>query len=400
MLRIYPRRAAWGRVDPPGAPPRTFLPLLVVALTAGAAVFFAGSAVAPALAEAWGLDASEGASLSWAVQAGFIAGTLLTAGLNLADRYPPARLLAAMLVGAAAANAAMLLVDGNLGAAVALRFVTGMIAGPIYPIGMKLVATWYARAGWQLGVLLAFNTLGFGAGFLLRAANVPWPQTLLAASALALVGALVALTLRAGPLLPPRSPFDPRAAARAFREREYRRSAFAYFGHMWELFAFWALLPFWLAATGLAPGHVALLAGGSFVAGAVGCLAAGAWSRRVGEARAAAVALAVSGALCLLSPLLFGAPAWLLAPAVLLWGAAVIADSAMYSAISARSAPRGYVGTALTTQNMLGFGVTIVSIALVAAFAEAVASWRYALLLLAPGPLLGLLPLARLMRAT
>ena len=384
-------------MEPP-PPPRSFLPRLVAALTAGAAVFFAGSAVAPALAEAWGLGPSGGASLSWAVQAGFIAGTLLTAGFNLADRFPPARLLAGLLLGAALANSAMLLVDGHLGAAVALRFLTGALAGPVYPIGMKLVATWFPRPGWQLGVLLGFNTLGFGAGFLLRAAQVPWPQTLLAASALALLGALVALTLRAGPLLPPRSPFDPRAAARAFREPDYRRSALAYFGHMWELFAWWALLPFWLAASGMAPGAVALLAGGAFVAGALGCLAAGAWSRRVGEARAARTALATSGLLCLASPALFGAPAWLLAPAVLLWGAAVIADSAMYSAISARTAPRAYVGTALTTQNMLGFGVTIASIALVAAYAEAAGSWRWALLLLAPGPLLGLVPLARLVR--
>lgn len=384
--------------EPMADVPRAVLPLTVAALTSGAAVFFAGSAVAPAIAAQWALSASQSAALSWSVQLGFIVGTLVSVGLNLPDRFPPGRLIAALLALSALANALLVVAD-SLPTAVAARLLTGALAGPVYPIGMKLLATWFARMGWQLGLLLAFNTLGFGAAFLLRALRLPLDATLYAASGFALVGALVAAVgLREGALLPARSRFDPRAAVRAFRVRDYRRSALAYFGHMWELFAFWALLPFWLAAAGLAPALAAALAGGVFVTGAIGCLAVGAWSLRVGEARAALAMLAVSGAACLASPWLFDAPLWALVPVVLLWGAAVIADSAMYSAISARTAPRAYVGTALTAQNTIGFAITIVSIATVPVVVETVGSWRWGLLALAPGPLLGLVPLVRLAR--
>lgn len=383
-------------MEPVARPPASLLPLTVLALTAGAAVFFAGTAVAPAVAEAWDLSASQGAALSWSVQGGFIVGTLLSVGLNLADRFPPGRLVAGLLIAAGATNLVLIAADA-LPLAILSRFLTGALAGPVYPMGMKLLATWYPRLGWQLGVLLAFNTLGFGAAFMLRAAEVSWEMTLVASSGFAVVGGVVALFgLAEGPLLPARSPFEPRAAARAFRVVGYRRSALAYFGHMWELFAFWALLPFWLLAAGLSTGAAAALAGAVFVSGAVGCLAAGAWSRRIGEARAALWALAASGAACIASPWLFDAPLWVLAPIVLVWGAAVIADSAMYSAISAREAPRAYVGTALTAQNTIGFAITIGSIALVPAFAEAVGSWRFAMALLAIGPVLGLVPMLRL----
>lgn len=378
--------------------PRRVLPLTVFALSAGAAVFWAGSAAAPEIVEAWRLTDAQGAALSWSVQLGFITGTLLTVVLNIADRFPPRYLVAVLLTLAAAANASLVLVDA-LPIALVARFLTGAAAGPVYPIGMKLLATWFPRLGWQLGVLLTFNTLGFGAAFLLRAARLEWQESLLIASALAIAGGLVALAaLRSGPLLPGRSRFDPVAAVRAFRVTDYRRSAFAYFAHMWELFALWALLPFWLIASGASPVLAATLMGGVFLVGAGACLVAGAVSRRAGEANVALVALAASGALCLASPWLFHAPLWILAPAVLVWGGAVIADSAMYSAISARAAPREYVGTALTAQNMIGFGITVVSIALVPAFAEWTGSWRWALALLAAGPVLGLLPVARLAR--
>jgi len=384
----------------PSRPPGHLLPVAIFVAFSCTAIYFAGSAVAPALAADWRLSASEAAALSWAVQAGFIAGTLITAALNLPDRIRTDRLIAALLVAASVANWCFTLAGGDLWWALALRFCAGALGGPIYPIVMRLLATWFSRLGWQLGLLIGAYTAGSGAGFLLRAAAVPWQQTLASTSAIALAGAVLsAALLRSGPLLPARSPLDLVAAARAFGVADYRRSAFAYFGHMWELFAFWMLMPFWLAASGLAPSPASVLAGLVFVAGAAGCVAAGAWSMRIGEARVARVALAASGACCLASPFLFSAPAWLLAPFVLLWGAAVIADSGMYSSISARSAPRQYVGTALTTQNSIGFAITIASIALVPVFATWAESWRFALQLLAPGPLLGLIPLRALVRS-
>ncbi|HLF05568.1 MAG TPA: MFS transporter, partial [Thermoplasmata archaeon] len=156
--------------------------------------------------------------------------------------------------------------------------------------------------------------------------------------------------------------------------------------------------PFWLAASGVSAGAAMTLAGMVFVAGALGCVLAGGWSRRVGEARAARAALAISGICCALSPWLFAAPVWLLAPFIVLWGGAAVADSGMFSSISARAAPRDYVGTALTTQNSIGFAITIVSISLLPVFAGWTGSWQFAMLLLAPGPLLALIPITGLIR--
>ncbi|HVM44760.1 MAG TPA: MFS transporter [Candidatus Thermoplasmatota archaeon] len=198
----------------PARAPAGILPTTVFVLSSGAAVFWAGSAVASDVAAQWSLTGSQAAALSWAVQAGFIVGTLVAAALNLPDRFAPSRLVALLLAIAAIANAALVLVQADLALAVLLRFLAGAFAGPVYPIGMKLLATWFPRLGWELGVLLAFNTLGFGAAFLLRLAALPWEASLLGVSALGLAGALLAWTLREGPLLPARSPFDPRAALR------------------------------------------------------------------------------------------------------------------------------------------------------------------------------------------
>lgn len=383
----------------PDAVPRRVLPVTILVVASGTAVYFAGTAAAPALVDEWSIGPSAAAALTWAVQAGFIAGTLTTAALNLPDRVRPDRLVAALLVLSAVANAAFTLLDGNVPAAVALRFLAGALAGPVYPIGMKLLATWYESLGRGLGLLIGFYTAGAGLAFFLRAAQLDWRMSLAGASAFALVGAVVALALlQPGPRLPLSSPLDAGAAARAFRVPEFRRSALAYFGHMWELFAFWATLPFWLASTGLPATSVLALTGGVFLAGGLGCVLAGEWSRRVGEARAARAALATSGLLCLASPWLHEAPLPVLAPLVLVWGAAVIADSGMFSAVSARAAPRAYVGTALTAQNMIGFLITIPSIALLPLLADATGSWRLVFLALAPGPLLALLPVTRLVR--
>ncbi|HWG90930.1 MAG TPA: MFS transporter, partial [Candidatus Thermoplasmatota archaeon] len=376
------------------------LAVAVVVILGSSAVYLAGSAVAPDLSREWGLSESEASAVSAASQAGFIVGTLVAAALNLPDRVGPGRLAALLLVGAGAANAALLLFPGSLPFSLLTRFLVGALSGPVYPLAMKVLATWTPRLGPKLGILLAFSTLGYGSGFLLRALSVPWEAALLGTTLLALLGAAVAQALlRPGPLLPAATRFSPRAAALAFREPAFRASALSYFGHMWELVAFWALLPFWLTAAGYDRTVVLGLAGGVFVTGALGCLLAARLSLSWGEARVARAALATSGVLCLASPLLFGAPLWVTAPLVLLWGAAVIADSAMYSALSARAAPREYVGTALTVQNGLGFALTIVTLALVPAAAALLGSWQYALALLAVGPILGLLPLRRLMGA-
>jgi MFS family permease len=304
-----------------------------------------------------------------------------------------------------------LFADGPL-AAMPLRFATGAFLAGVYPVGMKLMVSWSPPAGRALamGVLIGSLTLGSALPHLIDGLwRLNWRAVLVAAAAAAFAGAIVAGALvRPGPQFPPVGGTGrPRYALAMFADRGPRLVNLAYFGHMWELYALWTWLPAFLAASGTAttglpasaipgrPGIEAFLAIG--VAGLAGCLIGGWAADRLGRAATAAAALAVSGACCLLSPLSFTASRpWLLGFAAV-WGAAVIADSGVFSTLLSELADRRYIGTALTAQTATGFLLTIVTIQLVPLIAAA-AGWRYAFLALAAGPLTALPALTSLNR--
>ncbi len=375
-------------------------------------VWFSASAVVPALASQWHLSAGNAAWLTTPVQAGFVAGAVASAGYGLADRMPPHLLVAGCAAGAAACTLVMALSADGPAAAVPLRFATGVFLAGVYPVGMKLMASWSRPAGRALamGVLIGSLTLGSALPHLIDGLwRLNWRTVLAAAAATAFAGAIVAGTLvRPGPRLPAVGDTGRTGYALAmFADTGPRLVNLAYFGHMWELYALWTWLPAFLAAsttapTGLPPsaspgtsGIDAFLTIG--VAGLVGCLIGGWAAGRLGRAATAITALAASGACCLLSPLFFdaGRP-WLLAFAAV-WGAAVIADSGVFSTLLSETADRRFVGTALTAQTAIGFLLTIVTIQLIPLIATA-AGWRYAFLALAAGPAAGLLAMTRLSR--
>ncbi|MEO0323280.1 MAG: MFS transporter [Myxococcota bacterium] len=367
-------------------------------------VWFSGTAAQPALSAAWGLSGSAVAALTTVVQLGFIAGTLLFALTNLADRFDARDVLLGSALLATASTAAFALA-GGLSEALVLRALTGVAMAGIYPVGMKILAGWSREGlGWRLGVMVGALTLGTALPFLLRAlgARFDWRVPVLASSALCLVGGLL---VRFGATLGPhgggRARFDPRMLVKCFAHRPFRLAALGYFGHMWELYAFWASVAGFLAAS-LAgdaawAARVPLLAFFAIAAGALGCVVGGRWSQRVGERRVALTSLLASGLLAALSGLGFVLPAPLLVLYVLVWGFFVVMDSAQFSALAATHAPPGYVGTALTVQNGLGFALTIGSIQLVAWLAAAV-GWRFAFVVLALGPALGAWATAKLPR--
>ena len=382
------------------ARPSRILPAIIVSQFAGTSLWFAGNAILPDLQRELGLAADSVASVTSAVQAGFIAGTLVFAVLNLSDRVSPRVLfLACSLIGALANAAIALAVDSSHPHAtlLALRFATGFFLAGIYPLGMKIAASWYREGlGGALGYLVGALVLGTAFPHLVKGLGHELPWTLVTAlvSTLAAAGGVLMFALVPdGPYLARGTRFDPKAIPTIFSVRELRAAAFGYFGHMWELYTLWALMPLMIAvyaarhgAGGINIGVWSFLA---IAAGAAGCIGGGILSRRIGSARVAFMQLSLSGLCCLLSPLAYALPWPLFAAFLVFWGVVVVGDSPQFSALTAATAPRAFVGSALTIVNCIGFAITVVSIQVTTALAAWI-SLEWALLPLAIGPALGL----------
>lgn len=381
--------------------------LIALVEVLGLSVWFSATAVVPSLRSEWGIGAAAAVWLTASVQVGFVAGAVTSAVLNVADRTAPQRLLAASALGAAACTAALAVLGTGLGAAVGLRFLTGVFLAGVYPVGMKLMASWSESRdrGRNFGVLLAALTFGSALPHLVSGLGpLPWRTVLVTASALSAAGAVVAVVLlRPGPHLAARAITpDPRHALAIFVQRRARLISLGYFGHMWELYALWTWLSAYVAAGreerggGVTPsiGIVTFVAIG--VAGALGSLLGGWAADRFGRVHAAAAALAVSGACCVASPVFFSVPTAVLVAYLVVWGGAVIADSGAFSTALSETTDTRFVGTALTAQTAIGFLLTVVTIQLVPVIAGLI-GWRFAFLLLAPGPLIGVAALSALL---
>jgi MFS family permease len=387
--------------------PRRALFLVSLSVFLASSIWFSGTAAAPWLQKAWSMSEVRASGLTASVQIGFILGTLLYALLNVADVFRTRSVFFASAIAGAAFNAAFALLSQGWGTAVMFRFFTGITLAGVYPVGMKIVAQWYRdKLGWRLAVLVGALTLGKSFPYLLvtLGSALDWRMLMLFASALAAAGGcLVRFGLGDGPFLSAVAPFDVHAALRVFRRRAFRLQSFGYFGHMWELYAFWSLTASFLAAGpaargGRFPVPVAFVAFLTIGAGVLGSWLAGWTSRTLGEKRVAFLSLLISGIFCAFSWLLFTLPFGILVPAFLVWGFFVVADSAQFSALAAGTCPPEYTGTALTIQNGIGFAVTAVSIPFTAWMAQTF-GWRWAFVFLAVGPLFGLVSLVKLKAA-
>lgn len=376
--------------------PAHILPVIVFAQFAGTSLWFAGNAVVVDLQQAFGLASRAVGDLTSAVQLGFIAGTFAFALLSISDRFSPSRVFLVSALAGAGANACIFLLAGGQTDLLLLRFATGFFLAGIYPVGMKISADWYGKGlGKALGYLVGALVAGTAFPHLLKAfaTTLPWKTVLLTISTLAALGGiLLFLTVPDGPYRKPAPRFEWNAIPKIFGYPEFRSAAFGYFGHMWELYAFWAFIPVMLAAYQNRHGITLETPFWSFAiiaAGSVGCIAGGYRSLKIGSPKVAFYMLAGSGLCCLLSPLIFQLPVWAFLPVMIVWGFAVVGDSPQFSSVVARTAPPAYVGTALTFVNCIGFGITVFSIQLLTGMNRMLPP-EWLLLLLAPGPLLGL----------
>lgn len=381
------------------------LGVLSVAIVLGMAPWFAATVVSGAMAVDLALTPAAESWLTLAVQLGFVAGSAMSAILLLSDRFSARRLAAASAALAALATLALCLPGLGPRGAITLRLVTGAALAGVYPPGIKIAAGWTrSHRGTAIGILVGALTLGSASPHLMRVFLHldAWRPVLIAAAASAGAGAAVfALLAREGPYQAPSSPFDATALSRVLRERSVVLATGGYLGHMWELYAMWSTIGLFLAEVArqraipaaLAPALAFLV----IALGSAGSVVAGVWADRIGRSRVTIIAMAVSGTCALTVGLVSHGPFPATALVCFVWGFAIVADSAQFSACVTELAPKDYIGTAVTVQTALGFLLTMISIRLVPVWA-ARWSWTWAYVPLAVGPLFGIAAMWRLWR--
>lgn len=374
------------------------LPIIVLAQFMCTSLWFAGNAIMPDLIVKLDLQSADLGYMTSSVQFGFIIGTLVYAVFTIADRFHPSNVFLISALLGASANL-LIVLDVSFSQILIFRFLTGFFLAGIYPVGMKIASDYYEKGlGKALSFLVGALVVGTALSHLIASMEVSydWRLVLIITSGLAVLGGLlIRLFVGEGPYRSKLQVPKFNSIGRVFKNKEFRAASFGYFGHMWELYAFWAFVPIILAqyrAYNLETVNIPLLSFFVIGLGGLACVFGGYISDRWGPKKVATWALSLSGTCCLLSPLMFQVPLTFFIAFLIIWGLVVIADSPLFSTLVAQNANPELKGTALTLVTCIGFAITIVSIQLLSALVEFV-SFEYMYLILAVGPLFGLISL-------
>jgi MFS family permease len=376
------------------------LPAIIVSQFFCTSLWFAGNAIMPDIIKNFALEESFLAHLTSAVQFGFITGTLVFALFTIADRFSPSVIFFSCSVIAGLFNLGIIIQGIPPSSLLLVRFFTGFFLAGIYPVGMKIASDYYQKGlGKSLGFLVGALVLGTAFPHLLKSitAQLPWQYMLTTISLLSVAGGLIMLVFVAdGPYRKPGQQLKFTAFVTGFKNKNFRSAAIGYFGHMWELYSFWAFVPIMLAA------HknyyhnqlnVSLFSFFIIAGGALACVASGLLSQSFGAKKIAGIALFLSCCCCLLSPFfLLHHSATVLIIFLFFWGLVVIADSPLFSTLVAQNVAEESRGTSLTIVNCIGFSITIISIQLLKLLSQNIDA-RYLYLILAIGPVIGLIVL-------
>lgn len=382
---------------------KLILPVIVISQFCCTSLWFAGNGVINDLVLNFELNESALGHLTSAVQFGFIIGTLIFAVLTIADRFSPSKVFLISALLGSLFNLGVIWEGNTLMSLLLLRFFTGFFLAGIYPVGMKIAADYYKKGlGKSLGFLVGALVIGTAFPHLLKGITdiYPWKFVLIATSSLAVLGGLlIVIMVPDGPYRKPSKRTDLSAFFSVFKNREFRSVAFGYFGHMWELYAFWAFVPIILKKYSIEhPQAIFNIPIVSFLIIGIGgfaCVISGYIAQTAGTKRTAFIALLLSCGCCLISPLIFAsASESLFLGFLIFWGMVVIADSPLLSTLVAQNAPAETKGTALTIVNCIGFSITIISIQFITGMIELTDS-NGIYTILAIGPVLGLIALRK-----
>jgi len=383
--------------------PKLILPVIVFSQFAGTSLWFAGNAILADLQSTMNVDINDTGIVTSAIQLGFITGTLVFAFFAISDRYSPRKLFLVCSILGSFSNLLIYFIADNLFSLLVLRFITGFFLTGIYPIGMKIAAGWYKKGlGNAIGLLVGALVLGTAFPHLIKSigGSLPWEQVLFFVSAVSFAGGtLMYLLVPDGPYITSGTKFNPKSIISIFNHRHFRAAAFGYFGHMWELYTFWAFIPIILIYYKNENSVELNIFFWSFIiiaAGSLGCIIGGIISKKAGSAKVASFQLLLSGICCLISPLMFYTSSFVFLSFLIFWGIVVVGDSPQYSAIIALSAPKDLVGSGLTLVNSIGFAITIVSIWVVSQFAGII-DISFILVILVLGPIAGLISMKPLL---